>query len=155
MQIEKRISFSCGGALDFVGTPRSASTLISNFHRRCRKCTSLLAECVEMCQHYFLILGSLLITNGRRSTPRRAAAATKAVENLGYRSPRRVSDDVLLRGFSERATSTGAWRIPQRLFQHNASSADFRTDYTNTRDAGATDHHVPKSKELASCLASS
>src|SRR6185437_6986916 len=106
MQIEKQISFSCGGALDFVGTLRSVSTLIFNFPRRCRKWASLLAERGEMCQHYFSILGLLLATNRRRSTPMFAAAATKAAENLD------------------------SARV-------------------------ATNRHVAKSKELASCLASS
>ena len=107
-----------------------------------------------MCQHYFSILRFLLTTNGQQSTPMCAAADTKAAENLG-RARRRVGDGVLA---IAHFLNTQHLPIPdeylKRLFRHDASSIAFKTGYTKSpRRLLPTPR--PKSKELASCLASS
>ena len=98
-----------------------------------------------MCQHYFLIL----TTNGRQ-----CALQRQRVPRLKA-SPGRTDGVLAIAGFLNAQHLPAPGEYCKGLFRRDTSSTALRTGYANTRDACATNHHVPKNKELASCLASS
>jgi hypothetical protein len=85
-----------------------------------------------------------------------AAEATKAAENLGRARELPVDDSVLaIAPFPNAQHLPAPGEYLKRLFRRDASSTALRTGLHEVAAATATNHHVLKSKELASCLASS